>query len=221
MKKSHPGILITFEGIEGSGKTTQLNLLKEHLGRVGLRVETAREPGGTALGQQIREILLHGKEDLGAVSEALLFMASRAELVRKVLRPWLEDGAVVLCDRWADATIAYQGYGSGLPTAWLAMVMKRVTDGVDPDLTFWMDVPAHTGLRRARNRGQLDRMESRRMDFHRRVLAGYRQIAAKNPRRIVRIGVSADAEKTRRMILSRLETRLGGKLRSLQRSSGL
>lgn len=206
------GILLTFEGIEGSGKTTQLGLLKKHLEVRGLRVETTREPGGTSVGQQIREILLHGKEDLNPVSEALLFMASRSELVRQVIKPWLEAGAVVLCDRWVDATVAYQGFGSGLPISWIRAVMKRVTDGVEPDLTFFLDLPAATGLARASKRGKLDRMESREMAFHRRVLRGYRSICRSEPRRVIRIPVAGKVESTHRAVAAHLERRLGGRL---------
>lgn len=178
------GCLITLEGGEGSGKTTQCRLLDQWLTAAGLRVTCTREPGGTALGERLRALLLD--PGLGAVSagaEMLLFSAARAETVAEIIRPALARNEVVLCDRFVDSSLAYQGYGLGLELNFIREVNARVTDGLTVDLTVILDVPPEMGYARRRTQ-QDDRIEGRGRDYHRRVRDGYRQLAAQDPARI-------------------------------------
>lgn len=176
MKKSK-GIFVVFEGIEGSGKSTQVGLLAGYLKARHRAVLVTREPGGTPFGVRIRQILLNGKDDLRPETETLLYMASRSELVERVIAPALKAGKVVICDRWLDATLAYQGYGSGVDLDWIRLLARRVVRGIAPDATIYLTLSAAEGLRRAKSRGRLDRMERRALAFHRRVEAGYRALA--------------------------------------------
>ncbi len=184
------GVFITFEGAEGCGKTTQLGKLAERLRADGRDVVTTREPGGTPAGEAIRGILQHDTagSDICAAAETLLFEASRAQLVQRVIRPALDRGAVVLCDRFADSTTAYQGYGRGFDIEDLLALHDFALGGTWPVLTILLDVSVEEGFRRlrARNAGQgttLDRMERESQDFHRRVAEGFRDMARRWPQR--------------------------------------
>jgi len=191
VRKKRQGLLITFEGNEGCGKTTQIRLLYESLKKAGLRVFLTREPGGTAASDAIREILLDRKhKGLDGVTETLLYMASRAELVRKVILPQLRKGSIVLCDRWMDATIAYQGFGEGVDIDWIRSLGERATLGRSPDLSLFFDLPVEIGLERAGRRGAADRMQQKDRTFHRRVRQGYLWIARKEPRRFIWLKLS-------------------------------
>ena len=178
------GCLITLEGGEGAGKTTQCRLLQAWLAASGLGVTCTREPGGTPLGERLRTLLLD--PDLGPVSpsaEMLLFSAARAETVTQIIRPALERNEVVLCDRFVDSSVVYQGFGLGLDLGVIREVNARVTQGLTVDLTVVLDVPAETGnARRRAARG--DRIETRGQEYHQRVRDGYRQMAAQEPGRI-------------------------------------
>jgi dTMP kinase len=178
------GRFVVLEGPEGAGKTTQLRQLAAWLQGQGIEAVVTREPGGTAAGDRIREALFGSYEQpLAPMTEALLMSAARAQHVRELLRPSLDAGRLVLCDRYAAATLAYQGYGRGMDLAVLRQLVELATGGLQPDLTIYLDVPAETGLARkqlAHGRGgelnHLDRME---VAFHQRVIDGYRvQIAA-------------------------------------------
>lgn len=187
MKK---GILITFEGNEGCGKSTQIRLLQRVLKKKGCKVFLTREPGGTKISDEIRKILLDKKHNrMTAVCETLLYMASRAQLVEEVIKPKLDQGFIVLCDRWLDATVAYQGYGAGIDIEWIESLGREVTDDVKPKLTLFLDLPVEVGLRRATSHKSADRMERKKLLFHKKVYAGYVAIAKKNPGRIRRIFV--------------------------------
>lgn len=179
-----PGCLITLEGGEGAGKTTQCGLLREWLTGAGLCVTCTREPGGTVLGERLRSLLLD--PELGPTSpsaEMLVFSAARAETVARVIRPALARGEVVLCDRFVDSSMVYQGFGLGLDPAFIREVNARITHGLTVDLTIVLDVPAETARARGRTaRG--DRIETRGGDYHQRVRDGYRQLAAREPARI-------------------------------------
>lgn len=188
------GVFITFEGAEGCGKTTQVAMLARRLREGGRDTVTTREPGGTPAGEAIRGILQHDTAgpDICASAETLLFEASRAQLVHRVIRPALERGAVVLCDRFADSTTAYQGYGRGFDIETLQQLHAFALDGTWPDLTVLLDVSVEEGFRRlhARNAGQktsLDRMERESADFHRRVAEGFRTMALRWPERFRRV----------------------------------
>jgi dTMP kinase len=182
-------LFITFEGPDGSGKTTQLQLLAEYLQRQGHRVLCTREPGGTAIGDQIRHILHDvNNTDMTPLAEILLYSASRAQLVAQVIKPVLATGGIVLCDRYADSTYAYQGYGRGLDLAVLKMIAKFATQNVQPDLTIYLDLPAEAGLRRKQQansagQGEWNRMDQLTLDFHKRVRQGYLTMAQAEPSR--------------------------------------
>lgn len=182
---SRRGLFITFEGPEGGGKTTQLEDLRAYLESSGLRPLCLREPGATIVSERIRTMVLEDP-DLGGVAartEALLYCAARAELVETRVKPALDAGAVVLCDRFTDSTLAYQGYGRGLPVDRLADVNAFATGGLEPDITFCLDVPVEVGLRRKRDAGETNRMEGEGLAFHQRVRQGFLSLVAAQPRR--------------------------------------
>ena len=185
------GRLITLEGNEGSGKSTQIRLLYELLKRRGKKVYLTREPGGTRTSDGIRAVLLDNRnKGMTPVCETLLYMASRAQLVEEVLLPKLASGHIVLCDRWLDATVAYQGYGGGIDKDWIRSLGREVTKGIRPDLTLFLDLPLACGLRRAKSHKKADRMERKNLAFHRRVRRGYDAIAKEEPKRFRRIRIS-------------------------------
>jgi dTMP kinase len=177
---------ITFEGPEGSGKTTQIRLLADWLREQGHAVLTTREPGGTRIGEAIREVLLSpAHTEMCAEAEILLFSAARAQIVREVLKPHLARGGVVLCDRFADSTLAYQGYGRLLDLVTLRQITAFATGGLVPALTICLDLPVLEGLRRKQGGDQAEwnRMERERLDFQERVRGGYLALAAAEPER--------------------------------------
>ena len=194
------GRLIVFEGGEGCGKTTQLLRLQlwlqegsffAHLQEQGYfsHLVVTREPGGTALGKEIRQLLLHPTTDdmMQSRTELLLYAADRAQHVESFLNPHLEKGALILCDRYTDSTVAYQGYGRKLDRSLIDQLNAIATGGLQSDLTLWLDVAVETGLARAQRRGSIDRMEQADLEFHRRVQQGFTELAQAHPDRIVRI----------------------------------
>ncbi len=186
MKKK--GLLITFEGGEGSGKSTQIRETASYFKRKGYKVEIFREPGSTAAGEAIREILLNPKlKTMVWQTELLLFLAARAQLVREKILPGIQKGEIVLVDRFEDSTIAYQGYGRGLDIKKVTGFFPFVRENCVPDLTFFLDLPVSLGLERARKRGKADRMEKSNRDFHARVRKGFLSLAKKYPKRIHKI----------------------------------
>jgi dTMP kinase len=194
------GLFITFEGGEGSGKSTQLRLLAEALRNRGIPVVTTREPGGCAIADRVREILLDAaSKEMTPETELLLYAAARAQHVNQVLRPALADGKVVLCDRYCDATIAYQGYGRGLDMGLIRTLNDIATLGLYPDLTLLIDCPVETGLRRALGRIRKtaptelreERFELEGVAFHNAVRSGYAAIAGAEPARVTVIDGSA------------------------------
>ncbi len=178
-------MFITFEGIEGSGKTTQIHLLVDWLRKRSSQVLVTREPGGTDIGEQIRTILLNpANTAMTPEAEILLFSAARAQIVREVIRPHLDQGWIVICDRFADSTLAYQGYGHGLPLEDLRRITAFATGGLWPDLTIYLDLDVETGLqRKAATPEEWNRMEAKEVAFHQRVREGYRALAAAEPHR--------------------------------------
>jgi dTMP kinase len=185
------GLFITFEGTEGCGKSTQIGLLADRLGALGLRVRTLREPGGTPIGEEIRHTLKHSEHNraMTAETELLLMNASRAQIVREIIRPALAAGEVVLCDRFYDSTIAYQGYGRELDLEKVKSVVEFAVGETKPNLTLFLHVPAETSVQRMRSRQSnlpfvRDRFEEGDRKFFERVAHGYGVIAAGEPQRV-------------------------------------
>jgi dTMP kinase len=183
------GFFITFEGIEGCGKSTQLGLLKAHLEKRGRAVLSVREPGGTLLGEAVRSVLLNGTEEgVDPWAELFLYEACRAQLVSKVIRPALAAGKVVVSDRFYDSTLAYQGFGRGLDASKIESLNELATGGLVPDVTILVDCPEDVGLHRAWSRinatagAREDRFEKEALDFHRRVRQGFLEIAKTSAR---------------------------------------
>ncbi len=189
MPSQNRGRLIAFEGVEGAGKSTQVELLRQALEKAGHRVVTTREPGGTPVGEQVRSILLDPASALEARTEALLFAAARAQLVEQVIRPALERGEVVLCDRYLDSSLAYQGAARGLGVEAVAAINRFATAGLVPDLVVLLRLDPAEGL--ARGRGGRDRIERQDLEFHRRVARGFLDLAAADPGRFVVIDAAA------------------------------
>ena len=185
---------LTFEGVEGSGKSTQTTLLAEKLTHAGFEVVTTREPGGTELGRQLRSMLL-ATDALApaAETELLLYLADRAEHISRLIRPALERGAVVIADRFADSTLAYQAYGRGLDRDQVQKIDAFARQGLMPFRTFLLDLPVEEGLARARQVGPADRLELEKIDFHNRVRDGFHQLAAADPARIRILDARDDA----------------------------
>jgi dTMP kinase len=206
------GMLVTFEGVEGSGKTTQAARLVESLKREGLPVTSVREPGGTALGEKIREILLSVEHhDMAAWAEASLYTAARAQLLKEVIIPRLARGDIVVADRFVDSTFAYQGAGRGLEMNVL-MAMQMVLK-VKPDLTLLLDLPAEAGLRRQAGDSdhQPDRLENEAISFHTRVREGYLDFAIRDPERYHVIDASAASDSVAAEALSATLVRASAK----------
>lgn len=208
-------VFITFEGPEGSGKTTQLRALYGYLEAKGLPVYAPREPGGTRIGDLVRGIVLNPEyTEMQPAAEILLFSAARAQLVGQEIRPRLERGEIVLCDRYADSTLAYQGYGLGLDLQTLRVITAFATGGLQPDLTFLLDVPVEVGL--ARKRGQeaneWNRMESRQREYHERVRAGYRQMALADLARWRIIDATLPFDDIQSAIRAEVDRLIGGRL---------
>jgi dTMP kinase len=230
------GKFIVFEGVEGSGKTTQIQRTQTWLLSGGLtypasqlitQIVTTREPGGTALGQRLRQILLQSTDDLiQNRAELLLYAADRAQHVEAYLRPLLAAGAMILCDRYTDSTVAYQGYGRQLDQIVIEQLNQIATGGLVSDLTFWLDIDVELGLSRARDRAAAtqnasqtttqtttqttaqDRIERADLSFHRRVQQGFTELAKQYPQRIVRIDASQSPDGVSRQIQQVLQARL-------------
>ena len=184
------GIFITLEGNEGCGKSTQIKLLAVYLRKKGRKVFVTREPGGTPIGEQVRNVVLSAKnKGMSPVCETLLYMASRAQLVQDVLLPRLTKGETVLCDRWVDATVAYQGYAGGVDAKWIHEVGKGATQGLKPKLSLYLDLPVAEGLKRSRRRGKPDRMELKKISFHQKVRKGFLAVSRQEPGRFRRLAL--------------------------------
>lgn len=186
------GVFIVFEGIDGCGKSTQLQALVGRLQSYGIEPVVVREPGGTPVGEQIREILLERPVAMEPLTELLLYEASRSELTRTVLRPALQAGRVVLADRFAMASLAYQGYGRGLDLTLVHRLNTIATEGIEPSMTIILDVPVEVAF--ARKRRALDRLERAGVEFHERVRQGYHELAHQTPRSLLLDGTLPSVE---------------------------
>ena len=198
-KRLKTGFFITFEGTEGSGKTTQIRRTASHLRQRGSRVLLLREPGGTRVGEAIRRVLLNRNfKEMKRETELLLYLAARAQLVREKIRPALQKGTVVICDRFEDSTVAYQGFGRGIPFPVLESVSRSLVRGrLRPHLTFVLDLPPRHGLKRG---GRRDRIERESLGFHQKVRQGFLRLARKDRRRVVVLDGREGRETTARKI---------------------
>jgi dTMP kinase len=202
------GYFVTFEGPEGSGKSTQVARLAADLRNRGFEVFTTREPGGTPAGEMIRTILLDRRDvELGGWTEALLFTAARAQLVKDIIAPELRAGHIVLCDRFRDSTLAYQGYGRGLDLETLRRLQDQATDGLVPALTFLLDLPVEEGLSRIPP-PSLDRLDREAQAFHRRVREGYQDMARQDPGRWVTVNAAESPDVLAELIVATTMERL-------------
>ena len=213
-------LFVTFEGPEGCGKSTQMRLLAAHLREQGFDVLTTREPGGTPIGDRVRAVLLDPEHtEMEPPTEFLLFSAARAQHVAQVIRPHLARGGVVLCDRFADSSLAYQGYGHRQDLTVLRTITRFATGALVPDLTFYLDVPVEVGLRRkAGGSGDAwNRMEQKELAYHERVRAGYLDMAAQEPDRWVTVDASGDVTAVQAAIRERFRQTLSARGRSARK----
>jgi dTMP kinase len=218
-------LFITFEGVEGSGKTTQIQRLKKYLTQKGIPCKVTREPGGSSIGEKIRKILLnpdHG--EMTPTSELLLYEAARAQHVKEVINPFLKKGSVVLCDRFTDATVAYQGHGRMIDLKWVECLNRLSSQGIRPDVTFLLDCPSDIGLKRAFQRNRMlkqekeERFEREEIQFHRRVRKGYLDIAKREPHRVKLIDTREGEKKVFEKIRKIVDNLIKGKRFGVRRN---
>jgi dTMP kinase len=224
-------LFITFEGVEGSGKTSQIQRLKKYLTQKGIHCRVTREPGGCSIGEKIRKILLNpDHREMVPTTELLLYEAARAQHVKEVIKPFLKKEGVVLCDRFSDATLAYQGYGRRIDLKWIQHLNHFASQGIRPDVTFLLDCPSDVGLKRAIRRIRTlkqereERFEMEEIKFHRRVRKGYLAIAKKEPWRVkvidTREGEERVFEKIRKIVdnlISRVQGVRGSRIPGIKK----
>lgn len=212
-----PGLFVTFEGVEGSGKSTQVEALVRHLEERGESVKPTREPGGTAVGEEVRRILLDlGHAGMRPLTELFLYLASRAEHTASVVRPLLERGEIVISDRYADASAAYQGGGRALGASFVAPLNEVATGGVKPSVTFLLDLDPEEGLSRlasARGGTARDRIEREALEFHRRVRAAYLASARREPERFVVVDARRPPSEITAVVVSKVDELLSERSR--------
>lgn len=203
-------LFVTFEGIEGCGKSTQSRRVRDWLTEHGQEVVLTREPGGCEVTTDIRRILADPNSKLDSMAELMLFLADRAQHVHSVIRPALNENKVVLCDRYCDSTLAYQGYGRGHDLKWLEELNLRASHGMVPNLTLWIDCPVEIGLQRANHRdgGPGDRFEIEPQEFHERIRSGFAELAKRFPERICRIDGERDPDEVAADCIAEVARRL-------------
>lgn len=203
------GLFISMEGPDGAGKSTQIELLKAYLEKKGYEILITREPGGTVISEAIREVILNKDySEMSSNTELLLYAAARAQLVHEVIRPALDAGKAVICDRFVESSVVYQGIGRGLGIDTVYAVNEYALQGLRPQLTILLDLDAEEGLRRKKNQAELDRMEAAGLGFHKKVAQGYRSLAQRDPERIVTISATLPKEEIHAKIVEEIETRL-------------
>lgn len=202
------GKFVTFEGCEGVGKSKQIQLLEEYLKNQNIDYYLTREPGGTPVSEQIRSIILDGKNSsMTDECEALLYASARVQLLKEVVKPRLDNGTLVFCDRYVDSSLAYQGYARGLGTSFVASINDYAIKNFTPDLTLFLNLPPEKAFARKGGVDKKDRLELSGMDFHNKVYQGYLELAKQNPQRIVCIDASGTKEQTHAKIISALKER--------------
>lgn len=201
------GLFITFEGADGCGKSTQLNLLAEYLTKKGFEVVVTREPGAKGLGEKIREILLNYDDIVSDRCESFLFLADRAQHIDMIVNPAVKAGKIVLCDRHTDSTVAYQGYGRQLPLDRIKMLNEMAVNGRHPDLTFVFDIDVETSMKRVGD--DKDRMESAGKEFHNRVRYGYLEIAKQEPKRVKVLDATKSIDEISKLVIDLFEQNFG------------
>ncbi len=200
------GILITMEGPDGAGKSTQIELLRKEFEKQGKEVLITREPGGNNISEAIRGIILNRAYDnMASETEMLLYAAARAQLVHEVIKPALGEGKVVICDRFVDSSAVYQGIGRGLGIEAVYEVNKHALAGIKPELTILLDLSAEEGIRRKKNQAELDRMEALDISFHRMVSEGYRELAKSDPERILSVDATLPVKEIHEKIMERVK----------------
>lgn len=216
------GLFVTMEGPDGSGKTTQIKLLKDYLECHGYEeVLLTREPGGTQISEAIRGILLNRDyAEMDDRTEALLYASARAQLVAQVIKPALEAGKAVISDRFVDSSAVYQGMARGLGVESIYELNGFAMQGIWPDLTIHLDLPAQLGLARAKTRAALDRMEAQSIEFHEKVAQGYRELAKRNSKRIITMDATQQVEEIHREIVKAVETFLQERAGNVKREGG-
>ena len=204
------GIFITIEGPDGSGKTTQRELLKKYLEEKGYDVLITRDPGGNPVSEAIRGVLLNKDfTEMGYMTELLLYAAARAQLVKENIKPALDAGQAVIADRFVDSSAVYQGIGRDLGVDTVYKVNEFALQGIMPDMTILMDLDAEVGLARKKNQAELDRMERESVDFHKKVVAGYRDLADRYPERILKVDAALQVQEIHDIIVANIERKLG------------
>lgn len=204
------GIFITIEGGDGSGKSTQIDLLTKYFDGIGYDVLLTREPGGTVISEKIREIILDKNHmEMVDMTEALLYAASRAQHVQEFIIPNVHAGKVVICDRYVDSSVVYQGYARGLGIEAIEAINSYATAGLSPDLTILLDLPPEIGLQRKKHQRALDRLELQADSFHMKVSEGYRILAKRHPERILSVDATQSIERIHEIIKEAINIRVG------------
>ncbi len=204
------GIFITMEGPDGAGKSTQIDLLKKYLEDKGYNILLTRDPGGNDISEAIRGIILNKDfTEMGCMTELLLYASARAQLVKENIKPALEAGTAVIADRFVDSSAVYQGIGRGLGIDTVYKVNEFALQGIMPDMTILMDLDAEVGLARKKNQAELDRMERESVDFHKKVVAGYRDLADRYPERILKVDAALQVQEIHDIIVANIEKKLG------------
>jgi len=189
------GLFMTVEGTDGSGKTTQIRLMESYIRAKGYEVVLTREPGGTNISEKIRSIILdHDNAEMGKIAEMLLYASARAQLVSEVIKPAIESGKIVICDRFIDSSYVYQGFGRGISLELIRGINKAAMDGIEPDITFFLDLSPEVALNRRIASTGADRIEKEKMEFHMRVYSGYKKLVSMYPGRIKPINSSRKIE---------------------------
>lgn len=207
-KRAH-GIFVTFEGIDGSGKSTQANSLLRKVQENGLNAVLFREPGGTRISEQIRQILLTAKHtEMVSITEVLLYSAARAQLTDEMIIPGLQENDIVICDRYYDSTTAYQGFGRGINMEFINALTQEASNRIEPDLTFLVDVDVELAEKRSSSIGIQDRIESENIEFKLKVIQGFKEIAGNNPNRFVILDGRKDVEQLTDIAWNKIHTLL-------------